>query len=775
MAKLQRFIPQSPDPYLKQGDQLGAVKFGHLNALVDAINSTIYGDYLQLAGSGPMSTTLRALEDPDGNLAQLFLAIDKTAISGPLKVGDSSANNASAILEISSTTKGVLFPKMTVAQRDAIVSPAIGLMIYNTDEFIINSWDGTEWTTVGGGGVYEEGVGLLSTQRSDVGNTALGNYSAALAGQNNCATGIYSTILGGVGNKALGCLSTVGGGINNCVCLAGTLTFIGGGCGNTVSGSISTIGGGRLNTASNSYASILGGQCNTASGAYSTALGKSANASGAGSLAFSGTASGGYSISLGGNATGYNSVAIKGSATSTGSIAIGVASSAGFAALAMMEGAFAPSESIAIGNYARATGGQHSVAIGNYNCSASFASTVSGGICNKALNSYSVVAGGFSNCASGTESFVGGGNNNLATASDSIVVGGQQNSATATYSTVVGGCANIASGYGSFIGGGINNCSINPTSFIGSGFCNRITSSAAQGMVIGGGICNQLTQNDQNQHPMVIGGGQCNCIGGAGGVIGGGTLNIGGGYNINHTTISGGCNNTASTYGAVISGGICNSATGCLSSILGGCFNTASEFGSIAGGFRSLASACNSTALGRGGCAIFPGQFAHSTVEYVGNVAYDKGLMQFSDLLVYNIANDATSNFTTGQEVLLYPGNNNTILFKPGLNKVWHVTAKYTMYVALVVGTVDGIVAGDSLFGTAEFGYRSGTGGFVTSTFRDSKISNNPLLNTGTFAFTYGASQQIVSKMIVPEFTGGGSLRIRANIKFELVETIQGS
>ena len=81
-------------------------------------------------------------------LAKLFLAFDKTAISGPLKVGDSSANNASAILEISSTTKGVLFPKMTVAQRDAIVSPAIGLMIYNTDLNCVQFHNGTTWKCI---------------------------------------------------------------------------------------------------------------------------------------------------------------------------------------------------------------------------------------------------------------------------------------------------------------------------------------------------------------------------------------------------------------------------------------------------------------------------------------------------------------------------------------------------------------------------------------------------------------------------------------------------
>ena len=41
--------------------------------------------------------------------------------------------DASSALDITSTTKGLLIPRMTAAQRDAISSPATGLMIYQTD------------------------------------------------------------------------------------------------------------------------------------------------------------------------------------------------------------------------------------------------------------------------------------------------------------------------------------------------------------------------------------------------------------------------------------------------------------------------------------------------------------------------------------------------------------------------------------------------------------------------------------------------------------------
>lgn len=40
---------------------------------------------------------------------------------------------ASAIIDYTSTTKGVLIPRMTLAQRNAIASPAPALLIYQTD------------------------------------------------------------------------------------------------------------------------------------------------------------------------------------------------------------------------------------------------------------------------------------------------------------------------------------------------------------------------------------------------------------------------------------------------------------------------------------------------------------------------------------------------------------------------------------------------------------------------------------------------------------------
>lgn len=53
--------------------------------------------------------------------------------------------NASAQLDVTSTTKGFLPPRMTLAQRNAIVSPAAGLVIYNTTSKGFECYNGTSW------------------------------------------------------------------------------------------------------------------------------------------------------------------------------------------------------------------------------------------------------------------------------------------------------------------------------------------------------------------------------------------------------------------------------------------------------------------------------------------------------------------------------------------------------------------------------------------------------------------------------------------------------
>lgn len=52
----------------------------------------------------------------------------------------------SAVLDLNSTNKGFLPPRMTTLQRDAITNAEPGFTIYNTDNNCLNIYVGTGWS-----------------------------------------------------------------------------------------------------------------------------------------------------------------------------------------------------------------------------------------------------------------------------------------------------------------------------------------------------------------------------------------------------------------------------------------------------------------------------------------------------------------------------------------------------------------------------------------------------------------------------------------------------
>jgi hypothetical protein len=68
-----------------------------------------------------------------------------TGITDATAIGQTTAPVASAMLELVSTTKGLLSTRMTTIQKNAIVSPAAGLVVYDTTTNKLCCYNGTIW------------------------------------------------------------------------------------------------------------------------------------------------------------------------------------------------------------------------------------------------------------------------------------------------------------------------------------------------------------------------------------------------------------------------------------------------------------------------------------------------------------------------------------------------------------------------------------------------------------------------------------------------------
>lgn len=110
---------------------------------------------------------------------------------GRIGIG-TSAPDASAKLDISSTTQGVLVPRMTYAQRVAIAAPAMGLMVYQTDSNKgFWNYNGTIWSSVNNAvgnirSVSSQTVTLLPTDQF-----VLCTYAGTSGGSNYGDGGIF--------------------------------------------------------------------------------------------------------------------------------------------------------------------------------------------------------------------------------------------------------------------------------------------------------------------------------------------------------------------------------------------------------------------------------------------------------------------------------------------------------------------------------------------------------------------------------------------------------
>jgi hypothetical protein len=127
------------------------------------------------------------------NLPIIFFLLFLTATRLCAQIGinaEGSQPDSSAMLDVKSTTKGLLPPRLTNAQRDQIPSPSVGLLIYNTDCNDLQFFNGGEWTPLGSVGVISP-PGAIAGNQQPCANSTGNSYSvAAVAG----ATGYHWTV-----------------------------------------------------------------------------------------------------------------------------------------------------------------------------------------------------------------------------------------------------------------------------------------------------------------------------------------------------------------------------------------------------------------------------------------------------------------------------------------------------------------------------------------------------------------------------------------------------
>ena len=127
----------TPQNRIDLGSDAGASTSAAAGKKLAVYNNSIASSFY---GLGVSSNTLQihAGSANDGEPGMVLTNSGNVGIGAP-------APNASATLELASTTKGFLPPRMTTAQRDAINPRVAGLTIYNTTLNCMQYWNTIDW------------------------------------------------------------------------------------------------------------------------------------------------------------------------------------------------------------------------------------------------------------------------------------------------------------------------------------------------------------------------------------------------------------------------------------------------------------------------------------------------------------------------------------------------------------------------------------------------------------------------------------------------------
>ena len=435
-----------------------------------------------------------------------------------------------ALLELYSTSKGLLIPRMTQAERDAISSPATGLLIYQTDNTPgFYYWNGTAWIPILSSSSGSELFWSL-TGNSITGTEFLGTTNAQpLVIRTNNTERMRITATGNVGigtanpterlqvsdgnvaitntdntSRQLRLYEPSGAGTNftafQAQAQASDIIY-------TLPASLtptSTVGAGILQTDASGNLSWVSPTALAAATAWALTGNSITTAWNGSSGSFLGTTNAQPLVIATTNTTTPQPIQVwvgnqetfrfnpPGASAPAWSIQRGGGNQRVLHAVDL-QSARAAATQVASGNYSVIGGGRDNTASGPaatvgggyYNTASGPAATVGGGEGNEASGpSYATVGGGAYNTASGGNATVGGGYANTASGPGATVGGGYANTADGLHATVGGGEGNTASGWYATVGGGEGNTASGQYATVGGGLVN--TASGAYSAIPGG-------------------------------------------------------------------------------------------------------------------------------------------------------------------------------------------------------------------------------------------------------------------------------------------------
>jgi hypothetical protein len=189
---LERFIPKSPDMFIRNSQDFEVAKFGHLNTIVEYINNNSGG--LKLSGNGFISVTVKTVLDPAGNTTPLRMSSSSITNYGGGSIDTNTAFGSSALDRNSTGANNTAFGlsaiyNNTTGSNNTSVG-SLSLAFNNGSDNVAVGYRALRTNTSGS---YNVGVGVdaLIANTTGVDNVSIGG----LAAQGN-TTGSYNVVAG---------------------------------------------------------------------------------------------------------------------------------------------------------------------------------------------------------------------------------------------------------------------------------------------------------------------------------------------------------------------------------------------------------------------------------------------------------------------------------------------------------------------------------------------------------------------------------------------------